>query len=139
MNNRLSTHLSRLASVAVLFSATQIGNAQPAPAPSQLPQGGNVIAGDAQINRAGNVMNIDQSSNKAIINWQEFNVGQDARVIFNQPDANAASLNRVLGSKPEPDLRSDRGLGPSDLDQPQRRVLCAECQRGCGWLDCHHA
>jgi len=45
-------------------------------------------------------MNIDQSSQKAIINWNEFNVGKDATVNFNQPGSNAATLNRVLDSSP---------------------------------------
>lgn len=74
--------------------------AQSAPVNNQLPQGGKVTAGQAQINQAGNVMNIDQSSQKAIINWNEFNVGQDATVNFNQPNASAATLNRVLNSSP---------------------------------------
>ncbi|MCD8505598.1 MAG: filamentous hemagglutinin N-terminal domain-containing protein [Burkholderiaceae bacterium] len=74
--------------------------AQTLPGANQLPQGGNVTAGSAQINQSGNVMNIDQSTQKAIINWQEFNVGKDATVNFNQPGARSATLNRVLDSNP---------------------------------------
>lgn len=73
---------------------------QTSPPPNQLPRGGNVAAGQAQISQSGNVMNIDQSTQKAIINWQEFNVGKDATVNFNQPNASAATLNRVLDSNP---------------------------------------
>jgi len=97
-------NFAKLATLAAMAAGTGGGagsaHAQTAPGPNQLPQGGNVTSGDAQINRAGNVMNIDQSTQKAIINWQEFNVGQDATVNFNQPNASAATLNRVLDSNP---------------------------------------
>ena len=45
----------------------------------------------------GAVMNINQSSNKAVINWNTFNVGSNATVNFNTPGANATTLNRVVG------------------------------------------
>ena len=93
-------HLGKAATVAVVAAGSGLAHAQTPPAPDQLPQGGNVTAGSAQINQSGNVMNIDQSTQKAIINWQEFNVGQDARVNFNQPGVDSATLNRVLDSNP---------------------------------------
>ncbi|HEY7885082.1 MAG TPA: filamentous hemagglutinin N-terminal domain-containing protein, partial [Cellvibrionaceae bacterium] len=95
---------NRLIGAIVLGFAAQTASlhvrAQTAPAPDQLPQGGNVAAGQANINSSGNVMNIDQATQKAIINWQEFNVGADARVNFNQPGADSATLNRVLDANP---------------------------------------
>lgn len=72
-----------------------------APAPTQLPTGGQVTAGSATINTAPNaVMNIDQTTQRAVVDWNTFNVGNAARVNFNQPNANAATLNRVLDSSP---------------------------------------
>ncbi|MEI6183067.1 MAG: filamentous hemagglutinin N-terminal domain-containing protein, partial [Polynucleobacter sp.] len=65
------------------------------PATNALPTGGNVTAGAASISQTSNVMNINQSSQKAIINWSSFNVGKDATVNFNQPNSNASTLNRV--------------------------------------------
>jgi large exoprotein involved in heme utilization and adhesion len=38
------------------------------------PTGGNVVAGAANIAQSGNVTNIDQSTNRAIINWQGFSI-----------------------------------------------------------------
>ncbi len=42
-------------------------------------------------------MNINQTSQRAIVNWDSFNVGKNATVNFNQPNANAVTLNRVTG------------------------------------------
>ncbi len=70
------------------------------PAPTQLPTGGQVVGGSASIAQAGATMNINQSSQRAIINWQTFNVGSAATVNFNQPSAGSVTLNRVLDSNP---------------------------------------
>lgn len=66
-----------------------------------LPEGGVVRAGDASINTGGTaaapILNIDQLSQRAIVDWAKFNVGKDATVNFNQPNANASTLNRISG------------------------------------------
>ena len=41
---------------------------------------------------------INQQSRNAIINWQNFSVGNGASVTFQQPDSGAITLNRVTGS-----------------------------------------
>ncbi|HVW75519.1 MAG TPA: filamentous hemagglutinin N-terminal domain-containing protein [Rhizomicrobium sp.] len=61
------------------------------------PMGGSVVAGQAQISSAGATTLINQSSSKAIINWQSFSVGQSGAVQFNQPNSSAITLNRVTG------------------------------------------
>ena len=43
-------------------------------------------------------MVIDQTSNKAIINWNTFSIGAGESVRFNQPSASSIALNRVLGN-----------------------------------------
>ncbi len=70
------------------------------PITNQLPTGGNVVAGQAGINQAGAVMNISQSSQRAAIDWQTFNVGSAAQVNFLQPSSSSVTLNRVLDSNP---------------------------------------
>jgi large exoprotein involved in heme utilization and adhesion len=45
-----------------------------------LPSGAQVTAGQASIGTAGAVMNIDQSSQRAAINWQSFNIGAGGTV-----------------------------------------------------------
>jgi len=62
-----------------------------------LPTGGTVVGGNGNISQNGSTMTINQSSNKMAINWQDFSIGQGKTVQFNQPSANAAALNRVLG------------------------------------------
>ncbi len=72
------------------------------PSPNQLPTGGTVVAGSATI-AAGStpgtsVLNIDQSTQRAIIDWKTFNLGSAAQVNFNQINSSSATLNRVLDS-----------------------------------------
>jgi filamentous hemagglutinin family protein len=74
-------------------------------APTELPTGGAVTAGTANIHAAtagagAAVLNIDQLTQRAVINWNTFNVGSAAQVNFNQPNSSAATLNRVLDSNP---------------------------------------
>ncbi len=71
-----------------------------AQAQEALPSGGAVAAGDAAIGVSGTGLRIDQTSSRAVINWSGFSVGADKTVQFNQPDAQAATLNRVLGTTP---------------------------------------
>jgi filamentous hemagglutinin family protein len=63
-----------------------------------LPTGNQLVAGQAIVsNPAANVMKIDQTSQKAAINWQGFSIAQHETVNIHQPNANAALLNRVVG------------------------------------------
>ncbi|MBL8398674.1 MAG: filamentous hemagglutinin N-terminal domain-containing protein [Candidatus Accumulibacter sp.] len=83
--------------VALLLGAAlaQTALAQP-PAPDILPDGGRVVAGQAGIAQSGNRMTVTQGSDKAIINWQHFDIGRQAGVTFAQPSAGAVALNRVV-------------------------------------------
>lgn len=67
---------------------------------AELPGGGTVASGQAAISQSATTMTIEQVSPRAIIDWQTFNVGSAATVNFVQPDAGAATLNRVLDSAP---------------------------------------
>ncbi|WP_189241322.1 beta strand repeat-containing protein, partial [Polynucleobacter asymbioticus] len=66
-----------------------------------LPTGGQVVAGSATISSSSTantaVMNINQTSQRAVVNWDSFNVGKNATVNFNQPNSSAVTLNRVTG------------------------------------------
>ncbi|ACB95235.1 filamentous hemagglutinin N-terminal domain-containing protein [Beijerinckia indica] len=63
------------------------------------PDGGSVVAGQAAISQAGSVTTINQSTPKAIINWQGFSINAHETVNFNQPSSSAATLNRVIGNE----------------------------------------
>ena len=90
------------AASAVLGIVPVTGYAAPPnpPAPTQLPTGGKVVAGQAGIVQNASTLNINQSSNRAAIDWTTFNVGAQAQVNFNQPGANSVTLNRVLDANP---------------------------------------
>ena len=65
------------------------------------PQGGSVIAGQANIVQTTSTrVDINQSSNKAIINWDSFSIGANEHTNFNQPSASSVTLNRVVGEDP---------------------------------------
>src|SRR6056300_457453 len=62
-----------------------------------LPTGGEVVLGNIQITQPElGRMNVDQSTEQGIINWQTFNVGSSASVHFNQPGVKSSILNNVL-------------------------------------------
>jgi filamentous hemagglutinin family protein len=63
-----------------------------------LPTGGAVASGKADIGtpQAG-TLTINQASQRAVINWNAFSVGQGGTVSYQQPNAASATLNRVAG------------------------------------------
>ena len=63
------------------------------------PEGGVVRAGSAQIFEQGSKTLIQQSSQRAIIDWRGFSINSNEQVQFAQPSASAAMLNRVTGSQ----------------------------------------
>ncbi|MDE1907462.1 MAG: filamentous hemagglutinin N-terminal domain-containing protein, partial [Rhodospirillales bacterium] len=64
------------------------------------PQGGAVVGGNASIAQATGSTTITQSTSRAAINWQSYNVGADAHVTYVQPSASAITLNRVVTPSP---------------------------------------
>jgi filamentous hemagglutinin family protein len=64
------------------------------------PTGGQVAAGSAEITQHGARMDINQASNRAVINWQSFNIDKGEHVNFNQPSRDASTLNRVISNDP---------------------------------------
>lgn len=79
-----------------LLAQTSLTSAAFAVDASALPHGGHVAHGSAGITQSGNRMNIRQHSDKAVINWQGFDVGRDASVRFHQPSSSSVALNRVV-------------------------------------------
>jgi filamentous hemagglutinin family protein len=70
------------------------------PLPNAMPTGGAVVAGRASIAQTANATTINQSSQRAAINWQSFSIGSQGQVTFAQPAASAVALNRVVGPDP---------------------------------------
>ncbi|WP_322992219.1 YDG domain-containing protein [Limnohabitans sp.] len=88
-----------LGGIASLAYAQQAPPAS-APTAAQLPQGGVVTRGSANIvtNTGQAQLTVNQSSNRAVIDWASFNVGSQAKVQFNQPSSSAVTLNNILGN-----------------------------------------
>ncbi|ELB2972175.1 filamentous hemagglutinin N-terminal domain-containing protein, partial [Escherichia coli] len=65
---------------------------------ANLPTGGQIVAGSGSIQTpSGNQMNIHQSSQNMVANWNSFDIGKGNTVQFYQPDSSAVALNRVVG------------------------------------------
>lgn len=64
------------------------------------PQGGEVRSGSATIQQTLGTTTIRQLTDKAIIDWQKFNVSPTELVKFVQPNEAAVILNRVTGGEP---------------------------------------
>ncbi|WP_175490582.1 beta strand repeat-containing protein [Pelosinus propionicus] len=62
------------------------------------PTGGTVVSGSAAITASGATTTVNQTSDKAIVNWQSFSIGKGETVNFVQPSASAVALNRVIGA-----------------------------------------
>lgn len=83
-----------------------------------LPTGGQVVAGQALISQLSNQMQVSQSTDKAIINWNTFNIGSAARVDFQMPTSTSAVLNRVITNDPSSLLGTLTGNGRVWLINP---------------------
>ncbi|MEO0313938.1 MAG: hypothetical protein RI928_394, partial [Pseudomonadota bacterium] len=101
---RTLSRASAIALAAVASVSLQSVNAQTAPAITALPTAPQVVAGSAAVSQSGTVnapvMTVQQNTDRAIVNWNTFNVGRDASVVFQQPAASSVILNRVLDANP---------------------------------------
>lgn len=70
------------------------------PTATTLPQlkPGGVLA-NAAVDTTGNLLTVNQSADKAVIDWNSFNVGRDATVRFNQ-NKEWSALNRIWDANP---------------------------------------
>jgi filamentous hemagglutinin family protein len=95
-----------------------------APAAGQaLPTGGAVTAGSAQIGlpQAGS-LTVTQSSNRAVVDWKSFSIGQGGTVQFLQAPG-AAILNRVTGADASVIAGALRGSGAVYLINPNGMAI----------------
>ena len=63
------------------------------------PEGANIVAGGITLDESTpKTLNIYQSTDKAIINWNSFSIKLDETTNFLQPSSSSITLNRVTGS-----------------------------------------
>src|SRR5262245_50848432 len=65
------------------------------------PQGGQVSAGAAVIQGQGTpLVQVTQQTDRAVIDWNSFNIVAGERTQFHQPSASSAILNRIHDQNP---------------------------------------
>src|SRR5690606_3013348 len=87
-----------LALALALASGMTCGGALAQVAVDQLPTGHTVIAG-ATVDQLAEVMQITQTEDRALIQWETFDIGAEALVEFIQ-GADQIALNRILDANP---------------------------------------
>jgi len=60
------------------------------------PSGGTIVGGSGSIAQNGANTTVVQKSQMLALNWQTFNVGENASVVFKQPSFTSVALNRIL-------------------------------------------
>ena len=66
-----------------------------------LPEGGNIVSGNGNISQpAPGNLEIQQTSNSLIVDWQKFGISATESVSFFQPSTDSVALNRVTGNDP---------------------------------------
>lgn len=91
---RVRTRAGLLATTALLGSLIPHGALA-----QTLPTGASVAAGSVTFSQpSATQLNVVQSSQSAVVNYQSFSIGQGASVNFVQPNASSAILNRVTGN-----------------------------------------
>lgn len=63
------------------------------------PTGGNVTAGQGNIQQSGTITTITQQSSKLAIDWNTFSINAQESVNFIQPTTSSIALNRVTGGE----------------------------------------
>ena len=103
---------------------------------SPLPQGAKVMHGHAvtQVPHGKKELVITQTSPKAILEWDQFNIDLGHKVTFKQPNINSIALNRVLGNTRSRILGSLTANGRVFLVNPNGVVFGREAMVDVGSL-----
>jgi filamentous hemagglutinin family protein len=70
-----------------------------------------VTSGQASLTATGNSMVINQTSDRALLNWANFDVGAGNSVTFNQPATTSIALNRIFQGAPSQILGAVKANG----------------------------
>jgi len=131
----LRWHLNRGHGVAFTQLALLAGAAASPGLALANPSGAQVVAGNVQIvSSVPATLDIQQSSSKAIINWDSFNIGAGETVNFIQPSLKSVTLNRVLGNDPSAIFGQLNATGTVMLVNPNGIVFGAGSRVDVGGL-----
>ncbi|WP_431854354.1 filamentous hemagglutinin N-terminal domain-containing protein, partial [Azospirillum sp.] len=99
------------------------------------PRGGTVVGGSASIAESAlGTLTVRQATDKAIIEWQDFSVGEREHTRFEQPSAGSIALNRVVGGNPSEILGRLSANGQVWLVNPNGIVFGRNAQVDVGGL-----
>src|SRR5690606_29192838 len=63
------------------------------------PTGEQVVGGSASFDRPQDgLLNVDQHTDRAVINWNSFNIGKKGKTELFQPGSGSLAVNRVTGN-----------------------------------------
>jgi filamentous hemagglutinin family protein len=99
-----------------------------------LPVGGKTTAGVARGTQSAHAWTITQETGRAVIDWRSFDIGTGESVIFRQPSASAAILNRIHDIKPSEILGKLSSNGTVVLSNPHGMVFGKGAQVDVGGL-----
>ncbi|MFM9889675.1 MAG: right-handed parallel beta-helix repeat-containing protein [Rickettsiales bacterium] len=123
--------VTRLRNSSMLTRVALVGAAAAMPfgAANALPTGAQVESGAISISQpnAQNLV-VNQGSDRAIINWQGFDILSGESTRFNQPSANSVALNRIGGGRPSQILGNLSANGKLYLVNPNGVVFGAGSQ-----------
>ena len=108
-SNRLL--ITALVPISLLFPAALTHAAPP------LPKGGEFVAGSGSVSGGGQLLTINQTSSRGVIDWRSFSIGNGRVVTFN--NGSGATLNRVTGGDPSVILGRLDATGSVWLINPQ--------------------
>ena len=91
------------------------------------PQGGEVVAGSASFSGGAGTLTIT-TSDRVIINWQDFSIGAGELTRFIQPSSTSAALNRVVSGNPSSILGTLQANGQIYLINPNGILVGAGAQ-----------
>lgn len=130
MKPKQQFNLTQQARLRVLLSAIICGAFNHAQA---LPMGEQVQAGNASFVRDAQSLNINQTSQQAIVNWQSFGIAANEAVRLYQPNQGSA-LFRVIGSDPSQIFGSLSATGSLFLINPNGVLFAPGAQVNVGSL-----
>lgn len=113
---------ARRLAAALLTSTALCGSLHAQNAAIALPDGGRFVAGQGEIGTPqDNKLTITQSSDRAVIDWQTFSIGQGGTVDFQ--NGSGATLNRIIGGDLTRIMGTLRATGSVYLVNPQGVVV----------------
>ncbi|HHF3507125.1 TPA: filamentous hemagglutinin N-terminal domain-containing protein [Haemophilus influenzae] len=93
-----------------------------------LPQGSNVVVGQATFSTTENKMTINQTTPTTQINWESFDIGKNKEVQFIQPNANSVAYNRVTGGNASQIQGKLKANGKVYLANPNGVIITKEAE-----------